>query len=511
MRLRRGTYSAIALVMMSVTSAAAEVRVTDHAGLMEALSAASGGDRIVLAPGRYGKLDLSAKLFPWAAYASAVTIASENASQRGVFDTVSLSGVTNLHFNQVTFDYVYAPGDKSHLNAVYVRGCSDIVIANSLFDGDEAKGTGTPADGYGTGRGLTVEQSRRIRIEGNTFKTWLRGGIFSTTSDLTVIGNDMSDLRSDGMDFASVQNVLIEKNHIHDFRLAGGTGDHPDMIQFWTARTTEPSVNVTIRSNLLDQGAGGRSQSIFIRNDRVDRGLAGEEMYYRNVRIENNLIRNGHIHGITVGETDTLAIVANTLIQSVSVKEGGKVTRPAINVNGPSRNVLIAKNVTPGLNTKGFNPTRNWSITANTIVQRDNPARADHYRNIFVNAEAAGRVTPADLRLLPGSAPALELLGSDYSRFEVKPQELDGYILHGPGSADPRRIKFDARNLYGPDGRVNAEDAMFAWDFGDGSTASGPAPQHDYARDGNFAVSVVAVLKDGQKVTLNKTVAISRD
>ena len=43
-----------------------------------------------------------------------------------------------------------------------------------------------------------------------------------------------------------------------------------------------------------------------MRNEMVDQGKAGLEMYYQNITIENNVIYNAQTHGITVGETTGL-------------------------------------------------------------------------------------------------------------------------------------------------------------------------------------------------------------
>ena len=55
------------------------------------------------------------------------------------------------------------------------------------------------------------------------------------------------------------------------------------MIQFWTAETTAPSANVTIRDNTIDIGDGRMIQSLFIYNEAVLREGAGQSMFYRNL------------------------------------------------------------------------------------------------------------------------------------------------------------------------------------------------------------------------------------
>ena len=155
-----------------------------------------------------------------------------------------------------------------------------------------------------------------------------------------VVDNDVHSIRSDGFDFVEVNDVLIEGNHIHDFVANLGSGDHLDMIQFWTTGTTSPSTNIIIRGNILNSGAGDWTQSIFMRNEMVDLGLAGTEMFYRNILIENNVIYNAHAHGITVGETDGLTIRNNTILYNATISDGSVVHVPTINSSNASTNVL---------------------------------------------------------------------------------------------------------------------------------------------------------------------------
>jgi PKD repeat protein len=44
-------------------------------------------------------------------------------------------------------------------------------------------------------------------------------------------------------------------------------------------------------------------------------------------------------------------------------------------------------------------------------------------------------------------------------------------------------------------------DATFAWDFGDGSTGSGPAPSHTYAAAGTYTVRLTVVDGGGDDTT----------
>ena len=98
-----------------------------------------------------------------------------------------------------------------------------------------------------------------------------------------------------------------------------------------------------------------------MRNDVVDKGLAGKEMFYRNVLIEDNRIFNHLTHGITVGETDGLIVRGNSLeaapldmnnptTQWFVAKWGAQagISVPKINMSPASTGVVLAGNTFAG-------------------------------------------------------------------------------------------------------------------------------------------------------------------
>ncbi|WP_208734635.1 right-handed parallel beta-helix repeat-containing protein, partial [Corallococcus praedator] len=140
-----------------------------------------------------------------------------------------------------------------------------------------------------------------------------------------------------------MDGVVIEGNRLHDFRASPTSADHPDMIQFWTNGTRTPTRDVIIRDNVLDIGNGTATQSIFMRNDQVDRGEAGREMFYRNVTIEDNVIVNGAANGLVVGETDGLVVRNNTVLRGEGVRKDGvgASETPLIKIADKSVGVVI--------------------------------------------------------------------------------------------------------------------------------------------------------------------------
>lgn len=281
--------------------------VSSAAALKTAMSQAKGGDTILLAGGNYGALSAGND------YNSAVTIKSADAGKPAVFTAMQLNGATNINFDTIDFDYTYKKGDSIDVSPFEIMGSTNIVIRNSSFDGDVASGMSSVDNGFAVGRGLVVGGSTGVTVQSSEFVNWYRGAFTYESKNINISNNDISQVRSDGLNFAQVQNVLIEGNYIHDFRAAPKSGDHGDMIQFWTSGTTAPSTGITIRGNTLDVGQGTWAQSIFMRNELVDQGKAGASMYYKDVVIENNKISNNHLHGITVGETDGLVVQNNSL------------------------------------------------------------------------------------------------------------------------------------------------------------------------------------------------------
>lgn len=348
---------------------------------LQGVIAASDGGTIALVPGDYGSLSLRNLQAPDSAPR---VIASADPAQPARFSGLALKGVSHLTLQDVVFDYTFQPGDAAHLRPFAIADSQGITISRSIFDGDNARGTGTAGDGFGTAYGLRVDRSANITVQDSQIFGFLRGIVVNDSQNVTVQDNDIHGMRSDGLNFAQVTDAAILRNQIHDFRTADSTGDHADMIQFWTNGTTAPTRNVTIADNVLNAGAGRYTQSIFMRNDLVDRGLAGPEMFYHNITITGNVIINAHRHGITVGEADGLRIANNTVVQNAGAAgqpPDKPVWIPRITVAPASRNVTIARNVTSAVTGPAAQP--DWSVTANLLVQNTARMQAGFYGQVF--------------------------------------------------------------------------------------------------------------------------------
>jgi hypothetical protein len=477
--------------------------VSNAQELRSALNGAKGGETIELAGGDYGELNLlTFKSYGVKAiYDSPVTITSADPEDRASFSGMDLREVKNLTFDNVVFDSKYT-GSKTWVSEFRVDKSEGITIRDSLFQGKTSSDASDPiAYGFGTGKGLTVTGSSDVVIENNEFTTWHRALVVGGSDDVRVTGNDVHSIRSDGMNFAHVQGVLIEDNYIHDFARSKESGDHPDMIQFWTNGGSRPSTDVIIRGNTLDVGDGDTTQSIFMRNDRVDRGFAGEEMFYQNLLIEENVILNNHAHGILVGETNGLVIRKNSVLDG-NAANFSSVATPKINVSSQSKNVVIEQNATAAVS--GHSGQPDWTVSDNARVQNTDPNASGYYATEFVTSSIDG---DADGYVANPNGTIAQLdAGASRLQLDTSPDSLrTGFDVATDAGIS---LVFDAAHTYGAAGKVTGSDAQFIWDFGDGTGATGQLVRHTYAEAGRYDATLTVVTPDGAMATAKSAISM---
>lgn len=383
--------------MALATGASAEEVITDPISLASDLAHAEPGDVLLLEPGLYSTVAVSRVQ---ATAEDPIVLRSRDPNQPAQVSRLSVTNSAHVHLDTMLFDYTFVSGDPSYLRPFQINNSQHIQVSGSVFDGDVARGVSEVDDGFGTAFGLGIRGSAHVAIVQNEIRGFFRGLIAHESTDLLVQGNDLYDLRMDGMNFAQVQSVLVEGNHIHDFTRSLASGDHADFIQFWTNQTTAPSRDIVVRNNLLNSGDGWYTQSIFMRNEEVDQGRAGREMFYQNVLIENNLIINAHLHGITVGETDGLIIRNNTVVRNPASADGEdnlSLWTPQILVSEGTQHAQIERNVTSRIS--GYANQPNWQVTNNIIVQDQGRAVPNHYSLVF---EYGDPKLPSSFRPLPG-------------------------------------------------------------------------------------------------------------
>lgn len=403
------------LCALPVGLRAETVQVGSAAALQEAIAGAPGGTVLQLAAGNYGRLDLNGLIMP----ADQPLVLRGDAAGGSVITGMMLRDVQNIVLENILFDYTFSPDDSPRLRVFQVSDSSGVTIRNSVFDGDVAQGVSAVSDGFGTAFGLDLRGSRGVTVEYNEIRGFYRGLKANRCRDLIIRGNDVHDIRMDGMNFAQIDGGLIEGNYIHDFNRSLNSRDHSDMIQFWTEDTTAPSRDIVIRDNVLSSGGGWYTQSIFMRNERVDKGNAGPEMYYQNITIANNVIINAHLHGISIGASDGLTISNNTLIRNAR-SEGQRrnplLWTPRINVAPRSQDVEIQRNVTSRID--GYDNQADWTVADNLLVQDRGQAQSGvFYDAVFADARTGNPQDLASFSYRPGGA--LDGTGLGASRLDT--------------------------------------------------------------------------------------------
>jgi hypothetical protein len=487
-------------------ASAKDHEVASAAALQSALETVQGGDKIILAAGNYGDLIIGNQgAFR---FSSPVEIIAGDLAHKPVFTHLEILNASNLKLNGLVVDYSFSPDDPPQFEAAKISSSEQISIVNCVFDGDTASGTGTFADGYATAIGLRVRKSKSVLLERNMFRQWLRGATFREVEDLTVTGNEVTEIRSDGLDFAQVSNALIEDNHLHDFRMAPGSPDHRDMIQFWTKETSAPSSNIVIKNNFLEIGAGSPTQSIFMRNEEVDKNNGGSGMFYQNILIEGNLIRNAHTNAIAIGESNGLTIVRNTLLQAVSAQKGGKVSVPTLSVAESSTGVTVAGNLVTRMGKMFKSAPADWEVSGNVPLQRVDPNEQDYYGNVFLDPLSEKTLKLQDLAIVPTSTFAAQSLGSPLSAWNLAPKHPVGVITNKRGSGTILSQTFTLSEAYGPSGPLDLAAAEISWTFGDGQGEAGQSVSHNYPNAGIYVVKCVVKLPGQTSFECERTIAI---
>tara|TARA_R110002051_G_scaffold146786_2_gene219570 strand:+ start:49234 stop:50490 length:1257 start_codon:yes stop_codon:yes gene_type:complete len=294
----------------------------------------------------------------------------------------------DVSFANIVFDFVYDAGkSKMWTSAFQFENTKRLVFDRVVVDGDLMTGSGTDGDGYPAGRGLSFKRTQNVTITDSEISGFWVGLSVMESSNFTLTNTQLYGMRKDILILTQVQDVTIDGNYFGAFNRSFAFDDHPDMIQMWTGRTTAPSERVTIRNNVFNSGLGPWSQTIFFANDKVSKGEAGPEMYFRDLVIENNMIINGHLNGLVVGETQGLRISNNTLVRNFKSNESGMsdaLATPRIRVAGRSRDVVIERNVAASLPEAPVGG--DWNISGNAIVQGTERLSAGYYGAVFVDA-----------------------------------------------------------------------------------------------------------------------------
>lgn len=332
--------------------------VSTAAQFQNALAAARGGDRIVLAAGDYGSVSIQNKNF-----AHGVTIQASSTVNRAHFDSIKVLNSSNIVFEGLDMGRGRLPSDSEYANMNGVHNSTNIRFNNVKIHGNL---DGSPHNDI---VGLSIYDSSNVRVTNSDFND-LGSGVYSLrSSNVQITGNDFHDIRLDGVAVASTTGIVIRDNIFRDFKPVGD--DHADAIQFWNTGQTRGSSNATINNNIIwlsedYPGANQGVQGIWI--------AAPEAYDFRNFNIINNLVyANDRWNGISVNGGNGVNILNNTLMS-----RSGDDKVMWIRVEGGS-GVAVRNNVTEDRLIRGPSTVRQTS----NLDLSDTPGM----RNAFPDAD----------------------------------------------------------------------------------------------------------------------------
>ncbi|MDZ7588225.1 MAG: right-handed parallel beta-helix repeat-containing protein [Parasphingorhabdus sp.] len=245
--------------------------------LMAVINRAPGGSTIKLARGSYGIFTLEQK----------------------TFDPALTLDATDATFNELIV---------KNVSGLSIRG---------------GKIIGSP--GWGTRYGITARWVKDLEIRDFAISGTVRGIVVSDAKDIALIDNRLTDLRSDGINFAVVDNILVQGNSCSDFTPIKATydasgkrlkdGDHPDCIQSWASDGS--SSNIRIIGNRME----GFMQGIFIAPASAGRAKGNG---FSNVVVRDNFIRIQGYTGVRLQAVTGGEIIGND-VAAIPLDDGRQV------------------------------------------------------------------------------------------------------------------------------------------------------------------------------------------
>ncbi|KAF0109622.1 MAG: hypothetical protein FD149_2796 [Rhodospirillaceae bacterium] len=404
------------VLVLLLSGTAGAVTVRSEAEVMAALKAARGGETIALAPGRYGALALNALTF-----ATLVTITAADPAQRPVIGGISIDKGRHLRLERLILKRPLAAGEEwqqewKH-SVLKVKDSHAIAVVDVEIVGSDT------GDLVHVPVGAFISESQDITFATNHCHDLMRCTIFRNIQGLRVTDNRIERMRSDGLNFSAVQDVVIENNVIAHFPIQYGDwhagGDHKDFIQFWTRGTTTESADVVIRGNVMIE-SGTVTQGLFISSEN--------DLMYQRFLIEENTIYNSSHHGITLNRGVDSIVRNNTVIPLP-----GRGVVSGITVGTLGRGVTVHNNVAGRIT---VDKAASATVLSNILLQWERPEGHDYFGSAFVNAYMP--LEPADLVPLP-DGPAARIGSGPGLSHRFKPALFIG------ASPPARQYRFTAR------------------------------------------------------------------
>ena len=357
------------------------ITVTSASQLTSALNVAQAGDTISLAAGNYGDFIIKGK-----AFAGDVTISSQDPGALASFHTLTITGSSHVHVDDVAVNFTPTLTTVAWSPAVKIDTSQSISFTHSTVTGGPAINgvapTATALDttngnvlGYPTGYGVNVQGSSGVVVDHINISQVAKGVVMSNSDHVTISNNDIHDIRQTGIMGSGLNQVTVDSNHVHDSNPwrwgdSADNGDHADFLAFWTDPSqTTASTGITITNNLMEQGKGTAVLGMWLQGDATP---------FTNVTIAHNAFLDGNLQGIMLRGVNNSTVDSNALLQT----SGDAKAAPGILLTSSVTNVAVTNNITGVFSdTSGSTGTLANTASGNQIVQDVNAGVSGYYNS----------------------------------------------------------------------------------------------------------------------------------
>lgn len=289
---------------------------------------------IALAPGDYGNVTLSS-------LPAGIRIGAAEPTKPPVFSGLTISNVDDLTLANIAVK-LNAPPKSKYQSLVNIEDAKNLRLTGLTLNGAAAP----PETEF---RGVLLHKSSQVTVSDCSFSGFYRALVGLAVDQVTLTHNDISEMSSDGFNFAQARNVTIARNRFGAFQTTAES--HADYVQFWSTGTDEASSNITVAENLMLQGQGAGAQGIFLEFE--------PRLPAHNVTVRDNVIIQSSPHGISLYN-----VVGATVQRNLAVAAPISKYKVAIRMIGVSDG-RVSNNIS---NAYGFEATRNVTREGNTEI-----------------------------------------------------------------------------------------------------------------------------------------------
>lgn len=303
------------------------VTVSSVEQLQDAMRAAEGPTRILVAPGRYGVVDLRN-----VSGGGQVEVSSADPGQRAMLAGLLLRNVSGFTIRDLELAR-YTDDPRAGHYLLLALSSSDLT-----FEGLTFRGMNQRVD-HSVISAAMLRNSNDIVFAKNSFSYFRHGLTLLNVENLTIRFNEFTHMQTDAIRGGGVSNSLLANNVMTEFYPL--EDDHPDGIQLWSTHQEEPGRNIRIRDNLVVKGNGGYVQGIFIRDTY-------NSLPFENIEISDNFMIGTLYNGIAIMGVTGARLSGNVVLPDPGMRSWIRIRHGRDVVLEDNRAEMFLLNDNPG-------------------------------------------------------------------------------------------------------------------------------------------------------------------